>query len=693
MSLFPAVRQILAGLSGEDLARLSDAELLAVFAADRNEAAFAAIVERHGPAVLGVCRRTLGHVHDAEDAAQAVFLVLARNARRVRKPAALSAWLHGVAVRVSRKALARRRKAEPLPDSMPDAAAPDPTWADARSVIDASLAALPESLREPLVLCYLEGLTRDEAAARLGVSLDTFRGRLERGREKLRAALARRGFPLAAGLLAVLLESPARAAPAWSSATTATATGDVPPSPLTASLATGVLPVTRSILTRLLAVVCLGGIVVGVLVGQMRDGPPATVPPPVPEKLLVPDAKAPPVDKQFAGVWRSTITSPDGTTRTETLRFVDGRTLVWQVHQRSAGVDTSVLLRGNYVAKDGELVFSVTGKWAGEEPLTVRPDDANRKYKLVWSEDRAGFKLTNTDAAADSIWAKREFRAVKDDPAAAAVPAALRKIDRTIKKEPKYAGEPRYLLLAFGPEAKFLVWVVLDGTTLYVDRNGNGDLTDDGEKFDNGAVQRDPKGGVRSVAFFGIDLAQPDGTKHTNLIFSAVQVGVASTFVKIGVTVGGKTEQTAGLTNLRLGEGGKEAQLVHFGAVEVTARPSVSMPGHPDANAPSDFRVQVGTPGVGTGSFASFMNPSVAEGIGPVAEFEFEPLKAGDAARKVTLHLTERCCGDQFFAKLTVPEGVKTGVNAAKVMLSFPNCPWGKVEPAVYPVDVMPKRK
>jgi hypothetical protein len=158
------------------------------------------------------------------------------------------------------------------------------------------------------------------------------------------------------------------------------------------------------------------------------------------------------------------------------------------------------------------------------------------------------------------------------------------------------------------------------------------------------------------------------------------------------VTVNDKTEQMAGLTNLRLAESAKEAQVVHFGAKDVTVRPSVSMPGHPDANTPADFRVQVGTMGIGSGSFASFLSERVAEGLGPVAEFEFTPLQAGDAPRKITLHLKERCCSDQFYSKLTVPEGVKTGLDAARVTLSYPNCPWGKVEPVTYLVDVIPKK-
>jgi hypothetical protein len=81
------------------------------------------------------------------------------------------------------------------------------------------------------------------------------------------------------------------------------------------------------------------------------------------------------------------------------------------------------------------------------------------------------------------------------------------------------------------------------------------------------------------------------------------------------------------------------------------------------------------------------------EGTGPIAEFEFTPLKAGEPKRKITINLTERCCGDQFFAKVAVPEGVKTGVNAAKVTLSFPACMWGKVPTTSYPLDVIPQRK
>jgi hypothetical protein len=123
----------------------------------------------------------------------------------------------------------------------------------------------------------------------------------------------------------------------------------------------------------------------------------------------------------------------------------------------------------------------------------------------------------------------------------------------------------------------------------------------------------------------------------------------------------------------------------------VTAQPSFTMQGTADASRPTNYRVQVGTPGVRVGSFAAYGGEGLPEGVSPVAEFEFVPLKPGGAPKKVALPLTERCCGDQFFAELAVPEGVKTGLNAARVTLSFPNCPWGKVEATTYTIDVIPK--
>jgi RNA polymerase sigma-70 factor (ECF subfamily) len=190
-------------------AGLSDRQLLERFAARHDEAAeaaFAALVERHGPMVLTVCRRVLGDPHDAHDAFQATFLVLVRRAGSVRNRDSLASWLYGVALRVSAHARAdrqRRRRAEH------DAGAKRPlvyepdrqgteTWEE--------VGRLPDPLRAAVVLCYLEGLTHEQAAARLGWPVGTVRSRLARARDKLRKRLARHGHT--AGLLPQLAHRP-----------------------------------------------------------------------------------------------------------------------------------------------------------------------------------------------------------------------------------------------------------------------------------------------------------------------------------------------------------------------------------------------------------------------------------------------------------------------------------------------------
>jgi RNA polymerase sigma factor (sigma-70 family) len=188
----------------------TDSQLLRSFAATRDEAAFAALLRRHGAMVLGVCRRLLRNEADAEDAFQATFLVLARKAGSVRCGPSLAPWLHGVARRVALnvRAEATRRPAEALAEIAGPAAdtADELTWREVRGALDEELSRLPERLRAPLVLCYLEGLARDEAAARLGCPLGTLKGRLERGRDLLRRRLTRRGLGLAAALAALALE-------------------------------------------------------------------------------------------------------------------------------------------------------------------------------------------------------------------------------------------------------------------------------------------------------------------------------------------------------------------------------------------------------------------------------------------------------------------------------------------------------
>ncbi len=195
-------------LSGGTVAAMGEGQLLERFAAKRDATAFETLVSRHGPMVLGTCRRMLADPHDVEDAFQATFLVLARRAGSIRDADRLGPWLHGVARRVAARsrALSARRNARERPGGEDLAVeAPDASEAaELRVVLDEELARLPEKYRAPLVLCYLEGLTHDEAAQHLRWPVGTVRSRLAGGRDRLRARLTRRGLSPSAAVPAVL---------------------------------------------------------------------------------------------------------------------------------------------------------------------------------------------------------------------------------------------------------------------------------------------------------------------------------------------------------------------------------------------------------------------------------------------------------------------------------------------------------
>jgi RNA polymerase sigma factor (sigma-70 family) len=180
-------------------ATVSDSELVARFAAGRDEVAFTALVRRHGPMVLGVCRRVLGDWHAAEDAFQAVVLVLARRAGELRQSQTLAPWLYSVAHRTALKARTAgvRRRAREGGDFV-DVLSADTTeavaWQDLRPVLDHEVQRLPPRYRLPFVLSYLEGQTNAEIARLLGCSRGTVATRLARARERLRRRLAGRGL-------------------------------------------------------------------------------------------------------------------------------------------------------------------------------------------------------------------------------------------------------------------------------------------------------------------------------------------------------------------------------------------------------------------------------------------------------------------------------------------------------------------
>lgn len=171
----------------------SDGELLERFVRQRDEAAFAAVVRRHGPMVLSVCRRVLGHDQDAEDAFQATFLVLARKASNLRDPALLANWLYGVAYRTAKHARSRaarraQREREAASMARPQADSSDSPHEFER-IVDEEILRLPEKYRAPLILCYLQGKTHAEAARLLGWPVGSMSHRVSRGLDLLRERL------------------------------------------------------------------------------------------------------------------------------------------------------------------------------------------------------------------------------------------------------------------------------------------------------------------------------------------------------------------------------------------------------------------------------------------------------------------------------------------------------------------------
>src|SRR5262245_28965726 len=192
-----------------DAAGLTDGQLLEDYVRCREEAALGALVGRHGSMVWGVCRRVLCNWHDAEDAFQATFVVLIREAASIAAPELLASWLYGVAHQTALKARAkaakrqaRKRQVKAIPDT---AAAEQNVWRDLQPVLDQALSRLPDVYRVAIVLCDLEGKTRREAARQLGVPDGTLAARLTRARVLLAKRLARHGLVMSGGSSAAML--------------------------------------------------------------------------------------------------------------------------------------------------------------------------------------------------------------------------------------------------------------------------------------------------------------------------------------------------------------------------------------------------------------------------------------------------------------------------------------------------------
>jgi RNA polymerase sigma-70 factor (ECF subfamily) len=258
-----------------DGAGLTDGELLEAYVARREGAFFEALVRRHGPMVLGVCQRVLRNPHDAEDAFQAAFLVLAQRAAVVPREL-VGNWLYGVAYRTAlgaRRAAARRRARERQVNDMPHPnAEEDPTWRELLQLLDGELDRLPAKYRAPVVLCHLEGRTRKEAASQLGLPTGTLSGRLTTAMRLLAKRMHRHGVVLSGAALAAALTPQVASASVPSSLVTSTvkavammATGQAATGVLSAGVPALVKGVLKSLLVSKLKLFSAVGLAITVI--------------------------------------------------------------------------------------------------------------------------------------------------------------------------------------------------------------------------------------------------------------------------------------------------------------------------------------------------------------------------------------------------------------------------------------------
>jgi RNA polymerase sigma factor (sigma-70 family) len=377
--------------------QLSDRQLLDRFTDSGDEGAFAAILDRHGPMLLGLCRRWVGDAHLGEDVLQATFLVLARKARAIRRRDSLAGWLYGVAQRLARQAkladAARARRERRAAGK--EAREADAGWDELLRALDEELQRLPERCRAPLLLCYLQGRAQDEAARQLGWSLSTLRRRLEEGRGLLRGRMARRGATLGAGLFAgFLAPSTACATPSdglrravLRAVTAAPPGGPVPTTVL--ALANGGMQMTMTakvVLWSALAVAAVG--LAAGLVGQRApataSGEPPTRIPPARLVARAPEGRADePAGKPQVGRDRFQDPLPRGAVaRLGTVAFRHGR-LVW----------------GGSLAftPDGKHLVSTGGGWVRRWDLATGHATAN--LGDGWRSGSTGTDLATADGA------------------------------------------------------------------------------------------------------------------------------------------------------------------------------------------------------------------------------------------------------------------------------------------------------
>jgi RNA polymerase sigma factor (sigma-70 family) len=238
------IRHLRQAALGRDQGDRTDAALLEDYVNHQDEAAYEALLRRHGPMVFGVCRRVLRNQADAEDAFQATFLVLVRKAASIRSRATVGNWLYGVARNTALKAkvMSRKRRVRELEaGAKTNSCGVEQNWGDVQALLDAQLSLLPERYRVAIVLCDLEGRTIKQAAQQLGWPQGTTSTRLARGRALLARRLKKQGLELSAGMLAAATAN-------------GTATAGVPPLLMRSTLAAAKCWAQRSVATSLISV-------------------------------------------------------------------------------------------------------------------------------------------------------------------------------------------------------------------------------------------------------------------------------------------------------------------------------------------------------------------------------------------------------------------------------------------------------
>jgi RNA polymerase sigma factor (sigma-70 family) len=273
-----ALSRLRQALPWPDGVAVPDGELLDRFLTRQDDGAFEAIVRRHGPMVLGVCRRVLRNDADAEDAFQATFLVLVRKAHSVRSRGKVGNWLYGVAHNTALKAKAmslRRRQKEREGGARPDPGAAADAGGELQDLLDRELSALPDKYRAPIVLCDLQGATLRDAARQLGCPQGTAATRLARGRALLARRLASRGLSLSGGAVALVLarSSTASGVPASLVVSTVQAAASVAAGPAAAAgvLSTRVAALTEGVVKAML-LTRLKALTAGVLAAALFGG-------------------------------------------------------------------------------------------------------------------------------------------------------------------------------------------------------------------------------------------------------------------------------------------------------------------------------------------------------------------------------------------------------------------------------------